>query len=118
LLQLDILRRHFRLATHPPRDGDDRGSFPGSVLTASPPLLLLLCVHRVFYKEWWNAATLADYWKLWNIPVHAWMLRTLYFPMVRRKWGRWGSARGAGWGSGVGRMWHVKREVVFGVRQW
>lgn len=28
-------------------------------------LSLLVCV----LQEWWNAATLADYWKLWNIPV-------------------------------------------------
>lgn len=39
-----------------------------------------LCVSQ----EWWNAATLADYWKLWNIPVHKWMLRTIFFPLVRR----------------------------------
>jgi hypothetical protein len=61
-------------------------------------LLPACCCCRVFYKEWWNAATLADYWKLWNIPVHAWMLRTLYFPMVRRKWGRWGQQGEAGGG--------------------
>lgn len=45
---------------------------------------LLLFGDRMFYKEWWNAATLAEYWKLWNLPVHKWMLRTIFFPLVRR----------------------------------
>ncbi|KAF8061352.1 DGAT1-2 [Scenedesmus sp. PABB004] len=39
---------------------------------------------RTFYKAWWNAATVAEYWKLWNLPVHKWMLRTIYYPIVRR----------------------------------
>jgi len=38
----------------------------------------------VLSQDWWNAATLGDYWKLWNIPVHKWMLRTVFFPLVRR----------------------------------
>jgi hypothetical protein len=42
---------------------------------------LVVCL---WLQEWWNAATLADYWKLWNIPVHKWMLRTIFFPLVRR----------------------------------
>ena len=33
---------------------------------------------REFYKDWWNAATVGDYWKLWNMPVHKWLLRTVY----------------------------------------
>jgi len=40
---------------------------------------------RTFYKEWWNARTLGEYWKLWNIPVHSWLLRHVYFPMVNKK---------------------------------
>lgn len=35
---------------------------------------------REFYKEWWNATTLGEYWRLWNMPVHKWMLRHVYFP--------------------------------------
>lgn len=38
---------------------------------------------REFYKDWWNAATIGDYWKLWNMPVHKWLLRTVYFPALR-----------------------------------
>lgn len=25
---------------------------------------------REFYKDWWNAATIGEYWKTWNMPVH------------------------------------------------
>lgn len=38
---------------------------------------------REFYKEWWNATTLGEYWRLWNMPVHKWMLRHVYFPALR-----------------------------------
>ncbi|KAK2080625.1 hypothetical protein QBZ16_000479 [Prototheca wickerhamii] len=38
---------------------------------------------REFYKEWWNATTIGEYWRLWNQPVHQWMLRHCYFPCVR-----------------------------------
>lgn len=38
---------------------------------------------REFYRDWWNAATLGDYWRLWNMPVHKWLLRTVYFPAIR-----------------------------------
>eukprot|EP00798_Chlamydomonas_sp_ICE-L_P009854 gene9854-7744_t len=38
---------------------------------------------REFYKDWWNASTLGEYWRLWNMPVHKWMLRHVYFPSVR-----------------------------------
>lgn len=43
-----------------------------------------LCAAPLNTQEWWNAATLAEYWKLWNLPVHKWMLRTIFFPLVRR----------------------------------
>uniref|UniRef100_Q8RX96 O-acyltransferase n=1 Tax=Tropaeolum majus TaxID=4020 RepID=Q8RX96_TROMA len=38
---------------------------------------------REFYKDWWNAKTVAEYWKMWNMPVHRWMVRHLYFPCLR-----------------------------------
>lgn len=40
---------------------------------------------REFYKEWWNATTVGEYWRLWNQPVHKWMLRHVYFPLLRHK---------------------------------
>lgn len=38
---------------------------------------------RVFYKDWWNSSEVAAYWRLWNMPVHFWLVRHLYFPCVR-----------------------------------
>ncbi|KAK7303976.1 hypothetical protein RJT34_14928 [Clitoria ternatea] len=38
---------------------------------------------REFYKDWWNAKTVDEYWRMWNMPVHKWMVRHLYFPCIR-----------------------------------
>ena len=45
---------------------------------------LLMFGDREFYRGWWNATTIVDYWKMWNLPVHHWMLRTVYFPLLAR----------------------------------
>ncbi|CAI7738076.1 unnamed protein product, partial [Closterium sp. NIES-54] len=43
----------------------------------------LLCFgDREFYRDWWNAKTIEEYWKLWNMPVHRWMVRHIYFPCL------------------------------------
>ncbi len=39
---------------------------------------------RVFYKDWWNAHDIEEYWRLWNVPAHAWIARHVYFPCLRR----------------------------------
>ncbi|KAI3754175.1 hypothetical protein L1987_53953 [Smallanthus sonchifolius] len=38
---------------------------------------------REFYKDWWNAQTVEEYWRLWNMPVHKWIVRHVYFPCLR-----------------------------------
>ncbi|KAK2395653.1 Diacylglycerol O-acyltransferase 1C [Trifolium repens] len=38
---------------------------------------------REFYKDWWNAQTVEEYWRMWNMPVHKWMVRHVYFPCIR-----------------------------------
>lgn len=43
----------------------------------APPLLCPMA------QEWWNATTVGEYWRLWNQPVHKWMLRHVYFPGIR-----------------------------------
>ncbi|KAM1809725.1 hypothetical protein ACFX12_026588 [Malus domestica] len=44
----------------------------------------LLCFgDREFYKDWWNAQTVEEYWRMWNMPVHKWMVRHIYFPCIR-----------------------------------
>jgi len=37
----------------------------------------------VFYRDWWNASEVSAYWRLWNMPVHYWLVRHVYFPSVR-----------------------------------
>jgi diacylglycerol O-acyltransferase 1 len=36
---------------------------------------------REFYKPWWNASTIAQYWRLWNIPVYTFFKRHVYVPL-------------------------------------
>ncbi|KAG0587716.1 hypothetical protein KC19_2G186400 [Ceratodon purpureus] len=38
---------------------------------------------REFYKDWWNAKTVEEYWRMWNMPGHKWMVRHIYFPCIR-----------------------------------
>ncbi|KAK9697248.1 hypothetical protein RND81_08G024800 [Saponaria officinalis] len=40
---------------------------------------------REFYKDWWNARTFEEYWRMWNMPVHKWIVRHIYFPCLRNK---------------------------------
>lgn len=35
---------------------------------------------REFYLAWWNAESIGEYWTLWNMPVHHWMIRHVYIP--------------------------------------
>ena len=37
----------------------------------------------MFYRDWWNASEVSAYWRLWNMPVHYWLVRHIYFPAVR-----------------------------------
>lgn len=36
---------------------------------------------RQFYLPWWNASTIAQYWRLWNIPVYQFFKRHVYIPL-------------------------------------
>ncbi|XP_062091063.1 diacylglycerol O-acyltransferase 1B isoform X2 [Humulus lupulus] len=39
---------------------------------------------REFYKDWWNAKTVEEYWRMWNMPVHKWMVRHIYLPCLNK----------------------------------
>ncbi|XP_022340814.2 diacylglycerol O-acyltransferase 1-like isoform X1 [Crassostrea virginica] len=39
---------------------------------------------REFYRDWWNAESISEFWQNWNVPVHRWALRHLYKPLLRR----------------------------------
>jgi len=41
-----------------------------------------------FYEDWWNSKSLGEYWRKWNLPVHNWLTRHIYFPIIRRKLSR------------------------------
>ncbi|CAH1982800.1 unnamed protein product [Acanthoscelides obtectus] len=43
---------------------------------------------RSFYNDWWNANNIDMFWRNWNLPVHRWALRHLYFPMIEMGYGR------------------------------
>lgn len=38
---------------------------------------------RLFYKDWWNCQSLDVYWRHWNLPVHAFIARHIYAPLLR-----------------------------------
>jgi len=43
---------------------------------------------RLWYREWWNSQSFEEFWKLWNRPVHYWLLRHVYFQSLRLKFNR------------------------------
>jgi len=43
---------------------------------------------REFYKDWWNSTSFEAYWRLWNTPVHYWVVRHVYFPVMRMGFGK------------------------------
>ncbi|XP_067091229.1 diacylglycerol O-acyltransferase 1-like [Osmerus mordax] len=46
----------------------------------------LLCFgDRKFYGDWWNAQTLASFWRNWILPFEKWKNRHLYTPLLRHK---------------------------------
>jgi diacylglycerol O-acyltransferase 1 len=34
--------------------------------------------------DWWNSSEISAYWRLWNTPVHFWLVRHVYFPCIRK----------------------------------
>lgn len=45
---------------------------------------LLKFADRQFYKDWWNAENLQQFWSTWNIPIHRFALRHVYKPILRK----------------------------------
>ena len=39
---------------------------------------------RTFYRPWWNAKTIGEYWRLWNLPVYMWFKRHVYLPLITK----------------------------------
>ncbi|XP_023240593.1 diacylglycerol O-acyltransferase 1-like [Centruroides sculpturatus] len=43
---------------------------------------ILRFADRQFYRDWWNAESINQFWRNWNIPVHQWCVRHLYKPLL------------------------------------
>lgn len=43
---------------------------------------------RLWYKDWWNSTSFEEFWKLWNRPVHHWLLKHVYFQSIRLNFSR------------------------------
>jgi diacylglycerol O-acyltransferase-1 len=39
---------------------------------------------RKFYEDWWNSKTMEEYWRLWNKPIHNWLVKHIYIPVKAR----------------------------------
>ncbi|KJP87069.1 hypothetical protein AK88_03237 [Plasmodium fragile] len=37
---------------------------------------------RLFYKDWWNASSFAEYWRRWNLPIHYFVHRHINKPLI------------------------------------
>ena len=37
---------------------------------------------RTFYLDWWNSASMDQFWRKWNLPVHRWCVHHIYLPLV------------------------------------
>ncbi|ANQ07938.1 Diacylglycerol o-acyltransferase [Plasmodium coatneyi] len=37
---------------------------------------------RLFYKDWWNASSFAEYWRKWNLPIHYFVHRHINKPLI------------------------------------
>lgn len=75
---------------------------------------------REFYSDWWNAETLSEYWRKWNLPVHNWATRHVYFPLLEAGVGKTGAMLGVFFLSAalhevlIGVPCHVLRFWAFG----
>jgi len=43
---------------------------------------------RVFFHAWWNASTMDEFWRRWNLPVHRWCVKHIYLPFVESKYNK------------------------------
>uniref|UniRef100_A0A7S2U2R0 O-acyltransferase n=1 Tax=Lotharella oceanica TaxID=641309 RepID=A0A7S2U2R0_9EUKA len=37
---------------------------------------------RRFYSDWWNATTVEDFWRRWNVPVHQFAVHHIFHPCI------------------------------------
>jgi len=44
---------------------------------------ILQVKERKFFHSWWNASTMEEFWRWWNLPVHRWCVKHIYLPFVK-----------------------------------
>eukprot|EP00092_Neocalanus_flemingeri_P015130 GFUD01016347.1.p1 GENE.GFUD01016347.1~~GFUD01016347.1.p1 ORF type:complete len:475 (+),score=71.76 GFUD01016347.1:168-1592(+) len=49
---------------------------------------LLQFNERKFFHAWWNASTMEEFWRWWNLPVHRWAVKHIYVPFVKSGWSK------------------------------
>lgn len=47
---------------------------------------------KSFYKDWWNANSIEEYWRNWNLPVHNWLKRHIFKPLKSFGFSTWFSS--------------------------
>ncbi|KAM0676913.1 hypothetical protein BDAP_002505 [Binucleata daphniae] len=40
---------------------------------------------HVMYEDWWNAETIGEFWRKWNIPFYLWVKKYIYFTLKKRQ---------------------------------
>merc|ERR1712212_441232 len=43
---------------------------------------------RVFFHAWWNATTMDEFWRRWNLPVRRWCVKHIYVPFVESEFNK------------------------------
>jgi len=43
---------------------------------------------RIFFHAWWNASTMDEFWRWWNLPVHRWCVKHIYVPLVKSEYSK------------------------------
>ena len=56
---------------------------------------------REFYEPWWNSTNLRVYWSTWNKPVHHFMRRHIFSPLVGRGWSTYAASAAVFFISGI-----------------
>ena len=62
---------------------------------------LLQFAHRDFYDDWWNSTSVRGFWNHWNLPVHVWLKRHIYYPLLKRGYSKSMASCGAFLFSGI-----------------
>jgi len=54
------------------------------------PLLAEICGSEeiIFFHSWWNAASMEEFWRWWNLPVRRWFTQHIYVPIIKNKFGK------------------------------